>query len=349
MSVTVEKFGTTKDGKEVHAYTLDNGTIRAVVLDFGAILKNLWVPDRNGKMDDIVLGFDRLEQYESNKDYFGATIGPVCNRTGKAEAPIDGEVFHMPVNDGPNNLHSDAALGLHKRVWNAIWGEDFVTFTIALADGECGLPGERNLTATYALTVDDGLRMHYHATSDKNTIFNLTNHSYYNLNGHDDGDIYDTRLTLNCAAFTPVAEGSIPTGEIRSVVGTPFDFSKEKMIGRDIDVDDEQLKLTGGYDHNMVIDGYTGNGELRTAAIVRSESSGRKMEVLTSLPGVQFYSANFADDPDGKNGHDYTPRHALCLETQFYPDTIHHENFPGYVFGGSKAYDAQTKLRFTAD
>lgn len=351
MAVKKEYFGTTRDGQEISSYTLDNGYINARVIDYGAVLVNLCVPDKEGIRDDIVLGFDTLVQYEENKDYFGALIGPVCNRTAGAEMPIDGEVYHMTKNDGgdTNNLHSDAALGLHKRVWNTIYGEDFVTFTLSLADGELGLPGERHITVTYSLTVDNALKLHYHATSDKRTPFNLTNHSYFNLDGHEAGVINDTLLTLFASHYIPTDALSIPTGEIRDVTGTAFDFREEKPIGRDIDADDLQLRQATGYDHNWCIDGYTNGGELLPVAIARSTKTGRVMEVYSNQPGVQFYAGNYVDDKNGKNGHDYGRRHAFCLETQFYPDSVHHDNFPSYLYGKGEVYDAQTKFRFKAE
>lgn len=348
MGVIKEYFGTTKDGQTVYSYTLDNGYVNARVIDYGATLVNLCVPDRDGLRDDIVLGYDSLQQYEELGGCLGATVGPVCNRTANAEMTIDGVQYHMPVNDGPNNLHSDKNNALNKRVWNAIYGEDFVTFTISMADGDLGLPGERNFTATYSLTVDNGLRLHYHATSDRTTAINLTNHTYFNLDGHDAGVINDQLLMINASTITETDAGSIPTGVLRDVTGTPMDFREEKPMGRDIDADYDQLRQAGGYDHNYCIDGYTGNGDLLLAAKARSLKSGRVMEVFTSLPGVQLYTANGLGAKDAKDGCEYGRRYAFCLETQYYADSIHHENFPSYLFGKGEAYDAMTKFRFTA-
>lgn len=352
MAVKKEYFGTTADGQEISSYTLDNGYLNARVIDYGAVLVNLCVPDRDGIRDDIVLGFDRLKQYEENKDYFGALIGPVCNRTANAEMPIGDKVYEMVHNDGAarnNNLHSDAPNGLHKRVWNTIYGEDFVTFTLSMEDGDLGLPGERHFTVTYSLTVDNALKLHYHATSDQMTAINLTNHSYFNLDGHEAGVINDTLLTLYASHYIPTDADSIPTGEIRAVAGTAFDFTTEKPIGRDIEADDEQLRLASGYDHNWCVDGYTGGAELLHVATARSTKTGRVMDVYSNMPGVQFYAGNYIDDKNGKNGHDYGRRHAFCLETQYYPDSIHHEAFPSYLFGKGDVYDAQTKFRFRVD
>lgn len=349
MSVTKEYFGTMADGTEVYSYTLDNGYVNARVIDYGATLVNLCVPDKDGIRDDIVLGYDYLKQYEENGGCLGATVGPVCNRTANAEMPIDGVVYHMVKNNGENNLHTDKKDALFKRHWDAICGEEFVTFTISMADGELGLPGERHFTATYSLTVDNGLKLHYHATSDKRTAINLTNHTYFNLDGHEGGVVNDQLLTINASTMTATDEGSVPTGELRDLTGTPLDFRVEKPIGRDIDEDYDQLNWAGGYDHNYCVDGYTGNGDLVKAATARSLKTGRIMEVYTSLPGVQLYTANGLDVHKCKNGHDYGRRHAFCLETQFYPDTIHHENFPSYLFGKGESYDAVTKFCFKTD
>lgn len=349
MSVKKELFGRTKEGEEIHSYAIDNGTICARVIDYGAVLVNLMVPDKNGTIQDIILGFDDAEDYFENKDFFGAVIGPICNRTADASFSLDGQVVHLPVNDGPNNLHTSFDRGTHKRMWHALTGEDFVTFTLEMKEGDLGLPGNKNYAVTYKVTDQNALLIHYHVTSDRHMIINMTNHAYFNLNGHNSGSIEGQELQLNAHAFTPVREGSIPTGEIRDVAGTAFDFTVSKPIGRDINADDEQLKLTGGYDHNFVIDGWKDDGELIHAATAFSRQSGRQMDVYTNLPGVQFYAGNFAEcDPgQGKEHSTYGHRGAFCLETQYFPDSIHHENFPDYVFGEGKVYDSITTYRFT--
>ena len=346
MSVVKEKFGVTPDGKEVSVYTIDNGTISASVIDFGAILTELCVPDRDGKTDDIVLGYPTLEGYLANGCFFGATVAPSANRIAGASFVIDGTEYHLPVNDGENNLHTDHDFGGHKKIWDAEIGENAVTFRTTFADGEFGMPGNRRIAVTYTLTDDNAVCLTYHAESDKNTIMNPTNHSYFNLAGHASGKIYDQKLQLFCSAYTPVVKGAIPTGEIRPVNGTAFDFLTMKTIGQDIDQNDQQLELVGGFDHNFVIDGYQGDGSLLKTACAVDEESGRTMEVETTLPGVQFYAGNFIDGVGGKDGCDYGPRDGFCLETQFYPDTIHHENFPGCVFGPDRPYDSVTIYRF---
>lgn len=347
MSVKKEFFGTTKDGREVNSYIVDNGTISFRVMDYGAILLNVWAPDAAGKKEDIVLGYDTLDKYEIQTANYGATVGPVANRTANATFEIDNVTYHMPVNEGANNLHTSATLGLQHKIWNVLSGEDFVTFLVEVPDGECGIPGDRHFVVTYSLTVDNGIRIHYHMTSDKKTYVNPTNHTYWNLDGQAAGYIGDTVLELSCSHYTPVREGSIPTGEIAGVAGTPFDFSREKKIGRDIDKDNEQLKLTGGYDHNYVIDGWTGNGDTVHFATAYSEKSGRQMDVYTNLPGVQFYSGNGMKEETGKEGVLYHRRDAFCLETQYYPDSIHEKDWPQPVYGPDTVYDSVTKYVFS--
>lgn len=348
--VTTEGFGTTRDGQKVTAYTIDHAGIRCRVLDFGAVLANLWTPDRNGKLADVILGFDRLEQYESNKDFFGALVGPVCNRTALGRFCLDGHWYQMPVNDGPNNLHTDSAHGLHKKHWEATVGENAVTFTVTVPDGESGLPGNRAFTVTYHITEEAGLQIRYHATTDRRTYLNLTNHAYFNLDGNAAGSsaVMNTSLQLFCSHYTPLGKGSIPTGEIAPVEGTPFDFREARTIGRDIEAAHPQLELAGGYDHNFVIDGYQKDGMTPVlTAVAVSAKSGRRMETYTTLPGVQFYTGNYVDDPDGKEGHDYGRRAAFCLETQFYPDSVNHPSFPQAVSDADHPYDACTEYRFS--
>ncbi len=346
MSVVKEKFGTTKCGKDVYAYTLTNSAgMSARIINYGAILVNLMVPDKNGKVDDVVLGFDTLEGYFGNGSFFGATIGPSANRIAGASFEIDGRTYHIDVNDGANNLHSHMEDGYHKRVWDAVAGTDSVTLTLEGKDGEMGFPGNKKITMVYSLSEDNELKLSYHATSDADTIVNLTNHTYFNLSGHRAGKIEDHLLKLNATHYTPVVAGAIPTGEIAPVAGTPMDFTKMKPVGQDINADFEQLKLTKGYDHNFVIDG--ADGTLREIAEVYDPKSGRRMKAFTDLPGVQFYAGNCIGVETGKDNTEYGPRMGLCLETQYYPDNIHHANFPQAVFGPGKDYSAVTVYQFS--
>jgi len=346
ITVTQEPFGVGEKGEKLTLYTISNANgMKASVTNIGADLVKLCVPDREGRIEDVVLGFDKGEEYYSNNgSVFGATVGPSANRIGQASFELDGSQYSLARNDNENNLHSDSKKGFQARVWDAEILTDGIRFTITDPDGNMGFPGNKMLQITYTLDENNGLKLHYHGTSDKNTILNPTNHSYFNLNGHKAGNIEDHMLWLNAGLFTPVAAGAIPTGEILPVKDTPMDFTEEKRIGEEIDADMEQLKLTGGYDHNYVIDG--ADGSLKHAATVRSEKSGREMRVYTTLPGIQFYAGNFISRQEGKEGFVYDKRYGLCLETQYFPDSIHHSNFPSYVFGPGREYDSETVIQF---
>lgn len=345
MGVVKEKFGVTKDGKDVYAFTMSNANgMSAKVINYGAILVSLMVPDKNGNVDDVVLGFDSLEKYFDNGSFFGATIGPSANRIGGACFEIDGKTYHIDDNDGGNNLHSHREEGYHKRVWDAEEGINSVKFTLEGKDGEMGFPGNKRVSVTYSLSDDNELKLSYHVSSDQNTIVNMTNHTYFNLAGHKAGKIEDHLLQLNASHYTPTFAGSIPTGEIAPVAGTPFDFTTEKPIGQDINADSEQLKIGQGFDHNFVID--DADGTVREIAEAEDPVSGRKMKVFSSLPGVQFYAGNCIAEETGKENTVYGPRKGFCLETQYYPDTIHHSNFPSAVFGPGKDYESVTIYQF---
>lgn len=345
MGIEKSLFGTMEDGTKIHLYSMKNSKgMEAQVIDYGAILVRLFVPDKTGKADDVILGYDKLEGYYVNAANHGATIGPNANRIANATFTLEGVKYQLPVNDGPNNLHSDLNAGYHKKVWKATEGDNAVTFELEGPDGEMGFPGNKKIAVTYTLTEENELKIHYHATSDKNTIINLTNHTYFNLAGHDAGNICDHILTLNAANYTPVVAGAIPTGEIAPVAGTPMDFTKPKRIGDEIDADFEQLKLTGGYDHNWVLDGE--EGTMRLIAVVEEPTSGRKMKTYTDLPGVQFYAGNSQINETGKDGAAYSRRTGLCLETQYYPDTANEPAFPSAVFGPDREYDTTTIYQF---
>lgn len=345
MSVEKKVFGKTKDGQEVYLYSLENSKgVKADVTNYGAILVNLFVPDKDGVVADVVLGYDKLENYFINGSFLGATVGPNANRIGNACFTLDGVTYQLDVNDGSNNLHSHMELGFHKRVWDVTEGDNKVTFSLKKEDGEMGFPGNLFVEVTYALNEDNELAIIYHATSDKNTIINMTNHSYFNLAGHDGVDIYDELLWIKAEHYTAIGEGAIPTGEIVPVKGTPLDFTKLKRIGDEIDGDYAPIVLTGGYDHNWVID--DADGSLQLVARVVDQAAGRNMEVYTDLPGVQFYAGNFIDSHTGKGGVKYGPRKGLCLETQFYPDTANKEQFPSAVFGPGREYNTTTIYKF---
>lgn len=338
-------FGTMEDGTEIFLYSMENSKgMKAQVINYGAILVRLYVPDKNGELEDVVLGYDTLDGYYVNGANYGATIGPNANRIANAAFVLDGVTYQLDANDGVNNLHSHADFGYHKKVWRAVERTDGVAFELEGADGEMGFPGNKKIQVTYTLTEENELKIHYHATSDRRTIINMTNHTYFNLAGHGAGSIGDHILTINASNYTPVVAGAIPTGEIAPVAGTPMDFTSPKKIGDEMDADFEQLKLNGGYDHNWVLDGE--EGIMRHIATVEEPASGRVMKTYTDLPGVQFYAGNFQTEETGKNGAVYNKRTGLCLETQYYPDTANRPGFPSAVFGPERVYDTTTVYRF---
>lgn len=343
--VEAKAFGTYPDGREITLYRISNQKgMCAEVSSLGAVLVRLWVPDKDGKLADVVLGFDRGEDYLNNDSFFGTVIGPSANRIGKAAFSIEGKAYQIAKNDGENNLHSDKKNGYHKQLWTAEVLENGVQFTLEDKDGNLGFPGNKKISVTYTLSEKNGLRLHYHANSDKKTVLNLTNHSYFNLNGHNSGRIENHELWMAASSYTPSDAGSIPTGEIAPVAGTPMDFTVAKPVGRDIGADFVQLVQAGGYDHNWVIDGW--DGTLRHFATVKAPESGRCMEAYTTLPGFQFYAGNFIGEQTGKKGAVYGPRMGLCLETQYYPDSVNHPNFPSCIFGEGREYDSTTEYRF---
>lgn len=338
-------FGCTKDGKEVFLFSLENKNgVKAEVTNYGAILVNLFVPDKNGKVEDVVLGFDDVSGYELNPSYFGSVIAPSANRIGGASFELNGKTYLLKKNNGENNLHSDDELGSHKRVWEFSESDNGVTFVLKNTDGELGFPGNKEFRVTYSLDDENGLKIQYHATSDKDTIINPTNHSYFNLKGHKEGSIEDHKIVLLASYYTPADAASIPYGEIEAVDKTPMDLRNEIVIGDKIDSDFEQLNFAVGFDHNWVTDNYT--GEVRKIATVKAPMEARTMEVYTDLPGVQFYAGNFIDPQSGKDGASYGKRSGLCLETQCYPDSIHKPNFPSVVYGPGKEYKSTTIYKF---
>lgn len=345
VSVNSSVFGKNAEGKDILLFSLKNEKgVEACVTNQGATLAMLKVPDKHGEIRDVVLGFDQGERYMNNVSVFGATVGPHANRIGGAEFELDGVTYALVKNDGPNNLHTDLQNGYQTRMWDSEIVPGGVTFTLQDTDGNMGFPGNKTIQVTYTLDDESKLTLRYHAESDKRTVFNLTNHTYFNLEGHETGNVGGHILQLKADFYTPVAKGAIPTGEILPVKGTPLDFNEEMVIGDRIDADMEQLKITGGYDHNYVIADF--DGSLRHFATVRAPKSGIVMKAYTTLPGVQLYTGNFIDEQTGKAGVVYNKRHGVCLETQFYPDSIHHDNFPDCVFGEGRDYDSVTVYQF---
>lgn len=345
MAVEKKEFGKYPDGRDMTLYTISNGKgMQVSVSNMGAALVRLLAPDGRGRTDDVVLGYDKGEEYLKNGCFFGVVIGPNANRIGNASFCIDGQEYQIDVNDGVNNLHSHMDRGYHKLLWDAQAGDNSVTFTLSDRDGNLGFPGNKKVSVTYSLDEENGLTLHYHGVSDKPTVLNLTNHTYFNLDGHDSGNMEGHELWLAAAQYTPAGPGCIPTGEILSVSGTPMDFTQAKKIGRDIQADTQQLRIGNGFDHNWVIDGW--DGTLRHFATVKAPVSGRVMKAYTTLPGVQFYAGNSISEQTGKNGAVYRARDGFCLETQYFPDSVHHPQFPSCIFGGDREYDSVTVYRF---
>jgi len=346
MAVERKHVGEAPCGAPVYAYHISNNAgMEVVVLNYGAIIRNIFVPDKNGNRVDVALGFDDLNDYGGNECFLGATVGPTANRIANARYKIDGKEFVLPINDGPNNLHTDMNNGFHKRVWDAEEGDNCVKFSLKAEDGDMGFSGNRAFEVTFTVSDDNALSLHYHATSDAKTLMNMTNHSYFNLSGHNAGSILNHTLKLNASKYTPVIDSAaIPTGEIASVSGTPFDFTTEKTIGQDVNADNEQLKFVGGYDHNYCIDG--ADGSMKVFAVATSPVTGISMECSTDLPGFQLYVGNFLKAEKAKDGATYKARDGFCLETQVYPNSINEAGFPDCVYGPGKDYDNTTIYRF---
>ena len=345
MSVTVKDFGKTKDGKEVKLYSVKNKDgMEAVFTDLGAVLVRLYVPNNKGEVKDVVLGFDNVPQYESNPSFFGGTIGPSANRIAGCRFTIDGVEYKLVDNDGGNNLHSDFDKGYHKLLFKADVLDNGVKFTVDTEDGCMGFPGNTTASVTYTLNDDNELKLEYEGISDKATLFNMTNHSYFALGGHEAGKaaLLDTELMINASKATEVRAGLIPTGKISDIRGTAMDFTSPKKIGQDIDSDWEQMRLGNGYDHNYVIDDY--DGSLKLAA--RASYDGRTMEVYTDLPGIQFYSGNGLSPYDAKDGAKYGDRGGFCLETQYFPNSVNEPSFKSPIKAAGEKYHTVTIYKF---
>jgi aldose 1-epimerase len=350
-AVKQESWGTA-DGKAVSIYTLTNRKgAEARITNYGGIVVSLRVPDRKGQMDDVVLGFDTLDEYTAgNPPYFGAIIGRYANRIAKGRFTLNGVEYKLAVNNDPNHLHGGVK-GFDKVVWDArplkTRTGAALELTYLSRDGEEGYPGNLRARVVYTLSDTNDLRVDYTATTDKDTVVTLTHHGYFNLKGQGNGTILDHQLTLNASRFTPIDPTSIPTGELRSVNGTPFDFTKPTALGARIDQDDEQLKNGSGYDHNYVVNGRP--GVLRRAALAYEATTGRTMEVWTTEPGVQLYTGNFLTPGlKGKDGKTYDKRYGFCLETQHFPDSPNHPNFPTTVLRRGQQFRSTTIYKFSA-
>ena len=337
-------FGKTPDGHVVEVYTLTSGQVEARVITYGAKLISVRVPDRNGGTSGVVLGYDTLPEWLGDgKTHFGAVVGRYGNRIAKGVFTLDGHTYQIPVNNNGNALHGGTT-GFDKKFWNARLLPDGVEMTLISPDGDMGFPGTLTAKVTYTL-VKNSLTIHYEETSDMPTIVNLTNHTYFNLTGDENEDVLGHVLTLHAQAFTPTDSMLIPTGEIRSVQGTPMDFRVPHAIGERIDSDYEQTKLAHGYDHNWILEGKAGT--LRQAAFVSEPKSGRTLTVMTTEPGVQFYAGNSLDGTfTGRHGKRYTKHMGFCLETQHYPDSPNHPNFPSTVLRPGQVRSSTTIFQF---
>ncbi|MHC8332236.1 aldose epimerase family protein [Pseudomonas sp. LB3P25] len=348
-------FGKTNDGTPVEQYILRNSHgLTATVITYGGILQSLKVPDKNGKFDDVVLGFDNVQGYQSGTAYFGATIGRFGNRLASGAFELDGKRYQVPLNDGSNSLHGGPQ-GFDKDVWKAqpSNGKDSVgvTLTYQSADGEMGFPGNLKTEVTYSLNEHNELRIDYKASTDKPTVLNLTNHSYFNLAGAGNGDVLKQVATLHASHYTPVTGKLIPTGELAPVAGTPMDFTQPTAIGKNIKADHPQLKFAepkqGGFDFNWVLNAMGDVGQL--AADVSDPHSGRRLQLYTTEPGVQFYTSNFLDGSvKGKAGKVYPHWGAFTLETQHYPDSPNQPTFPSTRLDPGKTYAQSTVMKFSA-
>ena len=349
--ITQDEFGTLADGRKVQRFTLSNASGASIaVLDLGAIIQSLKLPDRNGELGDITLGFDNPQQYLTDSPYFGAIVGRYANRIKEGKFSLDGQPYTLAINNGPNALHG-GLVGFDKKLWavEPFEGESHAGLKLSLTspDGEEGYPGTLQVRVTYTFDDANKLTVDYLATTDKATVVNLSQHAYFNLNGHASGTILDHELMLNARHFTPVDATLIPTGEIAPVAGTPMDFTRPKKIGLQIDNDTEQLTFGLGYDHNWILAPEGPSEQLELAASVYAADSGRTMSIYTDQPGIQFYAGNFLDGSfAGKEGRVYQHRNGFCLETQHFPDSPNQPHFPSTVLKPGESYRTSTVFEF---
>lgn len=344
MAIEIKPFGALPDGRAVQAITLQKGGLSVTVTNYGCRVLSLLVPDRDGKLGDVVLGHRTLEEY-FGKNYQGATIGRFGNRIGGAAFTVDGQEYTLCKNDGENSLHGGPG-GFHQALWDmeVHEAEDTVVFTLLSPDGEEGFPGVLRTSVAYALTDEGELQITYRAASDKKTPYNPTNHSFFNLSGDPAKDVLGTVLTINAQRVTAVGDDLIPTGELLPVADGPLDFRSPKALGKDMFAQDHLIQLCKGFDHNFCTEG----SGYRKIAEAYEPDSGRVMEVFTDMPGVQLYTFNIPDQGlTGKNGQPMGPHTAFCLETQFYPDSVHHENFPGGWLEPGQDFVSKTAYKFS--
>lgn len=354
--VSKHSFGTAPDGTPVTVYELTSGPTSVRVMDFGATLLGVTVPDRTGTPADVVLGFGSLEGYLDNPACYGATIGPSANRTDLGEVTIGDTTYQLPKNDGPdqrNNLHTDLVRGLHKRVWHAETtpGTSTVTFTTTLEDGELGLPGRRVFSATYMLSTSgtaSELTIRYGCETNAPTFVNMTSHTYFNLAGHGSGSVNAQLVSLDATDFLPIREDSVSNGEVRPVAGTPFDFRAPKPLGQDVGAADEQLARARGYDHCFCVNGFAEGAAPRHALHAEDPASGRVLEAYITTPGAHLYTGNWLGDEGAKDGASYTPRCGFAFEPEYWPDNMHHAEWNHPVCEPGRPYGQTIVYRFSA-
>ncbi len=346
MSITSTNFGVTKTGEEAYLYRLENKSGAYVeITNFGARVVSIVVPDKKGEMRDVALGFSNLKDYEEDDAYLGSICGRYANRICKGKFTLNGKEYSLAINNGPNALHG-GVVGYALRTWKAepVSDENKLVLTIDSPDGEEGYPGNLTLQVVYKWSEDNELTIQYEAVSDADTILNVTNHTYFNLNGHASGTVLDHSLRVDADQATAIDNTLIPTGEIVSVKGTALDFTEFKTIGKDIDAEEEQMKMTQNtYDHNLVLNG----SGLREAAVLLSKESGIRMTTFTDQPGLQVYVVDYVIRHTGKHGQDYVPHASVCLETQHFPDSINHENFPSVVCKAGEKFQSTTIYNFS--
>lgn len=346
----MEKYiwGQTKEGEDITVYTLSNASrMKVSFMDFGANVRSVIVPDKDGNTADVVLGYENLDDYFENPPFYGCCVAPNGNRIGGASFSLNGETYLLDKNDGENNLHS----GFHtlaRRMWDVTEADDeHICFTYHKKDMDMGLPGNMDISVTYTLTEDNALEIEYRGISDADTLFNPTNHSYFNLSGHDSGSVLDHKVWIDSTAITAVNDKMIPEGVLLDITGTPMDFSRETALGDGVDADFEQLRIGSGFDHNYVLQ--IPEGIIPLVATLFDPKSGRKMEVYTDRPGVQLYTGNYIDSAEvGKGGCHYGPRHGVCFETQYPPNAINVPTFPQPIAKAGEEMVSNTIYRFTA-
>lgn len=339
------------EGRETHLILLENASgVQVALSDYGARIVSIWVPDKDGQLTDVVLGFNTIKAYlEADEQYHGVTVGRYANRIANGTFSIDGQTYRIAPNNGPNALHGGAG-GFHKRVWDRrINYQQKAAFHYVSQDGEEGFPGTLSVMVEYHLSDDNELIISYHAETDKPTVVNLTNHAYFNLNGEGRGDVRNHVLRVNASSYLPIDDNQIPIGNPEQVAGTPFDFREAKAIGQDIDEDHVQLVNNRGYDHSYVLDEQAANSKIAAATAISPET-GIRLDVYTTEPAVQLYTGNWLSGKDiGKAGNPYSKHHAFCLETQHYPDSPNQTSFPSTLLLPGQTFRSETRYRFSVE